>query len=98
MSGSAASVGMASKSSQQRRGSAGSGGPIGGGGGGSGISSKQHSYSRSYPRGVGLDFRKLAGLTLLNYIDHHGEFIISHCFCAFLRLFQMPFTHNHFLA
>lgn len=30
------------------------------------------SHSRSYPRGVGLDFRKLAGLTLLSYIDHHG--------------------------
>lgn len=30
------------------------------------------NHSRSYPRGVGLDFRKLAGLTLLNYIDHHG--------------------------
>uniref|UniRef100_A0A7S2YU48 SGF29 C-terminal domain-containing protein n=1 Tax=Entomoneis paludosa TaxID=265537 RepID=A0A7S2YU48_9STRA len=30
------------------------------------------STSRSYPRGVGLDFRKLAGLTLLGYIDHHG--------------------------
>jgi hypothetical protein len=31
------------------------------------------SVSRSYPRGVGMDFRKLAGLTLVNYIDHHGE-------------------------
>mmetsp|Transcript_12226 Transcript_12226/g.35099 ORF Transcript_12226/g.35099 Transcript_12226/m.35099 type:complete len:314 (+) Transcript_12226:104-1045(+) len=29
-------------------------------------------HSRSYPRGVGLDFRKLGGLTLANYIDHHG--------------------------
>ena len=29
-------------------------------------------HSRSYPRGVGLDFRKLAGLTLASYIDHHG--------------------------
>jgi hypothetical protein len=29
-------------------------------------------HSRSYPRGVGLDFRKLAGLTLMSYIDHHG--------------------------
>lgn len=30
-------------------------------------------HSRSYPRGVGLDFRKLGGLTLVGYIDHHGE-------------------------
>jgi len=30
------------------------------------------TVSRSYPRGVGLDFRKLAGLTLVSYIDHHG--------------------------
>lgn len=30
-------------------------------------------HSRSYPRGVGLDFRKLAGLTLVSYIDHHGK-------------------------
>ena len=30
------------------------------------------THSRSYPRGVGLDFRKLAGLTLMGYIDHHG--------------------------
>eukprot|EP00934_Nitzschia_sp_Nitz4_P006840 Nitzschia sp. Nitz4//scaffold5_size260463//59942//60883//NITZ4_000957-RA/size260463-processed-gene-0.60-mRNA-1//1//CDS//3329555265//6830//frame0 len=30
------------------------------------------SQSRSYPRGVGLDFRKLAGLTLVSYIEHHG--------------------------
>lgn len=30
------------------------------------------SHSRSYPRGVGLDFKKLAGLTLMSYIDHHG--------------------------
>jgi len=29
-------------------------------------------HSRSYPRGVGLDFRKLPGLTLVSYIDHHG--------------------------
>ena len=30
-------------------------------------------HSRSYPRGVGLDFRKLAGVTLASYIDHHGK-------------------------
>jgi hypothetical protein len=35
-------------------------------------SNVKQSHSRSYPRGVGLDFRKLAGLTLLSYIDHHG--------------------------
>ncbi|GKY91922.1 hypothetical protein MPSEU_000163800 [Mayamaea pseudoterrestris] len=28
--------------------------------------------SRAYPRGVCLDFRKLGGLSLLSYIDHHG--------------------------
>ena len=32
----------------------------------------RQTHSRSYPRGVGLDFRKLAGITLINYIDHHG--------------------------
>jgi hypothetical protein len=31
-------------------------------------------HSRSYPRGVGLDFRKLPGLTLVSYIDHHGTY------------------------
>jgi len=31
----------------------------------------QH-FSRSYPRGVGIDFRKLSNLTLMSYIDHHG--------------------------
>jgi SGF29 tudor-like domain/Sin3 binding region of histone deacetylase complex subunit SAP30 len=36
------------------------------------------SHSRSYPRGVGLDFRKLPGISLINYIDHHGAlFIVS---------------------
>jgi len=33
-------------------------------------------HSRSYPRGVQSDFRKLAGLTLLNYIDHHGAYVV----------------------
>jgi len=37
-----------------------------------GRSTTKTSHSRSYPRGVGLDFRKLAGLTLMSYIDHHG--------------------------
>jgi len=36
--------------------------------------SGKQGHSRSYPRGVGLDFRKLAGLTLLQYIDHHGTY------------------------
>lgn len=34
--------------------------------------STKSGHSRSYPRGVGLDFRKLGGLTLVSYIDHHG--------------------------
>jgi len=34
-------------------------------------------HSRSYPRGVGLDFRKLAGLTLVSYIDHHGTLFVA---------------------
>ena len=42
------------------------------GGRGRGSGSKT-THSRSYPRGVGLDFRKLAGLTLMGYIDHHGK-------------------------
>merc|ERR1719491_2376672 len=42
------------------------------GGRGRGITSGKATHSRSYPRGVGLDFRKLAGLTLNSYIDHHG--------------------------
>ncbi len=36
------------------------------------------SHSRSYPRGVGLDFRKLAGHTLLSYIDLHGASSKTH--------------------
>jgi hypothetical protein len=44
-----------------------------GGGGGGGTSSSNKTTSRSYPRGVGPDFRKLTGLTLLSYIDHHGK-------------------------
>jgi len=39
---------------------------------GRGSGSGKATHSRSYPRGVGLDFRKLAGLTLNSYIDHHG--------------------------
>jgi hypothetical protein len=35
---------------------------------------QQHNPSRSYPRGVGLDFRKLPGLSLINYVDHHGMY------------------------
>ena len=30
------------------------------------------SHSRSYPRGVGLDFKKLSSQALMSYIDHHG--------------------------
>ena len=50
--------------------------PVGKGGGSSGRgrgSGSKTTHSRSYPRGVGLDFRKLAGLTLMGYIDHHGK-------------------------
>jgi hypothetical protein len=43
-------------------------------------SSGKTSHSRSYPRGVGLDFRKLAGLTLVSYIDHHGTFTLYRWF------------------
>ena len=37
-----------------------------------GASSSKSTHSRSYPRGVGLDFKKLQGLTLMSYIDHHS--------------------------
>jgi hypothetical protein len=43
-------------------------------------------HSRSYPRGVGLDFRKLAGLTLVSYIDHHGTFCGTLLLIFFLKL------------
>jgi SAGA-associated factor 29 len=36
------------------------------------VSSGKMTHSRSYPRGVGLDFKKLPGLTLMSYIDHHS--------------------------
>jgi hypothetical protein len=58
------------------------------GAGGSAIAGKvqrrtsgNKNHSRSYPRGVGLDFRKLAGLSLLNYIDHHGMYIYGWVCC-----------------
>jgi SAGA-associated factor 29 len=34
--------------------------------------SSKSGHSRSYPRGVGLDFKKLPPLTLMSYIDHHS--------------------------
>lgn len=37
-----------------------------------GGSATKVSHSRSYPRGVGLDFKKLPCLTLMSYIDHHN--------------------------
>ena len=60
------------------------------------------THSRSYPRGVGIDFRKLAGLTLMSYIDHHGTccqtslfflnaivyVVISVALCGFVTLFR----------
>lgn len=36
------------------------------------IATGKVTHSRSYPRGVGLDFKKLPGLTLMSYIDHHS--------------------------
>jgi hypothetical protein len=39
------------------------------------VTGSRQTHSRSYPRGVGLDFRKLAGITLINYIDHHGTYL-----------------------
>ena len=44
--------------------------------------SGKSNHSRSYPRGVGLDFRKLAGLTLVSYIDHHGTSIFDSGECC----------------
>lgn len=46
--------------------------------------------SRSYPRGVGLDFRKLAGLTLQSFIDHHGELNVQ-VVCQVCDLVQLLF-------
>lgn len=57
-----------SKGGRGGGGGRGSGGKSSGGGGGG-------SNSRSYPRGVGPDFRKLTGLTLNAYIDHHGMYV-----------------------
>lgn len=45
---------------------------------------KKSTHSRSYPRGVGLDFRKLAGLTLLSYIDHHGAYSRLNVYCVYI--------------
>ena len=47
-------------------------------------------HSRSYPRGVGLDFRKLAGLTLVSYIDHHGTFYVTFRF-VLIKVIYLPF-------
>jgi hypothetical protein len=48
------------------------------------IAGARQTHSRSYPRGVGLDFRKLAGITLINYIDHHGTLPVRVEFDSFL--------------
>jgi hypothetical protein len=48
--------------------------------------SGKSSHSRSYPRGVGLDFRKLAGLTLVSYIDHHGALSLLFDWSIFISL------------
>jgi hypothetical protein len=47
----------------------------------SGTGGSTKATSRSYPRGVGPDFRKLTGLTLLSYIDHHGMCVFA-CACV----------------
>ena len=49
--------------------------------------SQKAGHSRSYPRGVGLDFRKLAGLTLFSYIDHHGTFTFESAWTKLRREF-----------
>ena len=49
-------------------------------------STSKSSHSRSYPRGVGLDFRKLAGLTLISYIDHHGKCLFVFVLVSYFRL------------
>jgi len=35
---------------------------------------KPANISRSYPRGVGVDFRKLSTATLISYTEHHGVY------------------------
>lgn len=37
-----------------------------------GTKTPKSTQTRSYPRGVGLDFRKLGSLTLQSFIEHHG--------------------------
>ena len=44
---------------------------------GRGRGSNKSGVSRNYPRGIGLDFRKLSRTTLMSYIDHHGEYLIE---------------------
>ena len=39
--------------------------------------SSTKNIARAYPRGLGVDFRKLAGLTLMGYIDHHGACFVN---------------------
>lgn len=48
------------------------------------------THSRSYPRGVGLDFRKIAGMTLLSYIDHHGTYVLP----GFLGVSELTVVSN----
>ena len=44
-----------------------------GNGKGRGRGSGKGTHSRSYPRGIALDFRKLSGNSVMHYIDHHGK-------------------------
>ena len=61
-------------------------------------SSKVSHGSRSYPRGVGVDFRKLAGMTLLNYVDHHGMCVVLCCVVHvfLLHCASLPLNCNHY--
>lgn len=61
----------------------------------SGTGGSTKATSRSYPRGVGPDFRKLTGLTLLSYIDHHGMcvFVLACACCVLVCLLVVCLTY-----
>lgn len=70
-----------------------------GAGGGTGKTQRRGSgkgygnFSRSYPRGVCVDFRKLSYATVLNYIDHHGEFAYEKLLLIFIDIPLIFFVH-----